>query len=284
MALKLAVPSSNSVPPPALALLSEGPRAAWGLGRLIREWKTLEDVPPGDGRPVILLPGLTNSDRSTFVMRRYLNRLGYRAEGWDLGRNLGVRAIGPEGERLMERIAAVHAETGEKVTLVGISLGGIMARVAAHRHPEMVREVITISSPFAGPPTCTNVWRPFEWLTGEKIDDPALNARLAEAARPLPVPSTAIWSHSDGLVNGLICREPEGSGGRAIEVSSSHLWVQLKPDVLRAVAEVLGGQSAIRGAIAVIGFGEASGFFLHSFSRLRRSLPSWASFLRIFLP
>ena len=128
MALKLAVPSSNSVPPPALALLSEGPRAAWGLGRLIREWKTLEDVPPGDGRPVILLPGLTNSDRSNFVMRRYLNRLGYRAEGWDLGRNLGVRAIGPEGERLMERIAAVHAETGEKVTLVGISLGGIMAR------------------------------------------------------------------------------------------------------------------------------------------------------------
>jgi pimeloyl-ACP methyl ester carboxylesterase len=176
-------------------------------------------------------------------MRRDLNRLGYRAEGWDLGRNLGVRAIGPEGERLMERIAAVHAETGEKVTLVGISLGGIMARVAAHRHPELVREVITISAPFAGPPTCTNVWRPFEWLTGEKIDDPALNARLEEAARPLPVPSTAIWSHSDGLVNGLICREPEGSGGRAIEVSSSHLWVQMKPDVLRAVAAVLGGQS-----------------------------------------
>lgn len=243
MALKLAIPSSNSVPPPALALLSEGPRAAWGLGRLIREWKTLEDVPSGDGRPVILLPGLTNSDRSTFVMRRYLNRLGYRAEGWDLGRNLGVRAIGPEGERLMERIAAVHAETGDKVTLVGISLGGIMARVAAHRHPELVREVITISAPFAGPPTCTNVWRPFEWLTGEKIDDPALNARLEEAARPLPVPATAIWSHSDGLVNGLICREPEGSGGRAIEVSSSHLWVQMKPDVLRAVAEVLGGHS-----------------------------------------
>ena len=118
-----------------------------------------------------------------------------------------------------------------------------MARVAAHRHPELVREVITISSPFAGPPTCTNVWRPFEWLTGEKIDDPALNARLEEAAQPLPVPATAIWSHSDGLVNGLICREPEGSEGRAIEVSSSHLWVQMKPDVLRAVAQVLGGQS-----------------------------------------
>ena len=240
MVLKLAVPDSPDVPPPALAFLSEWPRAAWGLGRLIRECKTLDDVPPGDGRPVILLPGLVNSDRSNFVMRRYLQRLGYRTEGWQLGRNLGVRAIGPEGERLMARIAALHAETGEKVTLVGISLGGIMARVAAHRHPEHVREVITISSPFAGPPTSTNVWRPFEWLTGEKIGDPAVHARLKEAARPLPVPATAIWSRSDGLVNGLICREPEGAAARAIEVSSSHLWVQMRPEVLRAVAEVLG--------------------------------------------
>lgn len=243
MALKLATPRSADVPPPRLALLSEAPRAAWGLGRLIREWKTLEAMPKGDGRPVLLLPGLVNSDRSTFVMRRYLKRLGYRAEGWDLGHNLGVRAIGPEGERLMERIAALHAETGEKVTLVGISLGGIMARIAAHRHPELVREVITISSPFAGPPTSTNVWRQFEWLTGEKIDDPAVNARLEEAARPLSVPATAIWSRDDGMVNGLICREPDGSGARAIEISSSHLWVQMKPEVLRAVAETLGGQS-----------------------------------------
>ncbi|NIJ19910.1 pimeloyl-ACP methyl ester carboxylesterase [Sphingomonas naasensis] len=243
MALKFATPDSANVPPPRLALLSEWPRAAWGLGRLIAEWKTLDGVPRGDGHPVILLPGLVNSDRSNFVMRRYLNRLGYRAEGWDLGRNLGVRAIGPEGERLMARIAALHEETGEKVTLIGISLGGIMARIAAHRHPELVREVITISSPFAGPPTCTNVWRQFEWLTGEKIDDPAVSARLKEAARPLPVPATAIWSRNDGLVNGLICREPEGSPGRAIEISSSHLFVQMRPEVLRAVAQTLGGQS-----------------------------------------
>ncbi|MDV3458973.1 alpha/beta fold hydrolase [Sphingomonas sp. HF-S4] len=240
MALKLATPSSASVPPPRLALLSEWPRAAWGLGRLIAQWKTLDDVPKGDGRPVILLPGLVNSDRSNFVMRRYLQRLGYRAEGWQLGRNLGVRAIGQDGERLMARIAALHAETGQKVTLIGVSLGGIMARIAAHRHPELVREVITISSPFAGPPTCTNVWRPFEVLTGEKIGDPAVSARLEEAAKPLPVPATSIWSRSDGLVNGLICREPEGAEGRAIEVSSSHLWVQMKPEVLRAVAQVLG--------------------------------------------
>lgn len=235
------IPATADVPPPLPALLSEGPRAVWSLGTLLAQWRELQDVPRGDGRPVVLLPGLFNADRSLVVMRRYLNGLGYRAQGWGLGRNLGARAIGADGERLMERLGAIHAETGEKVTLIGVSLGGIMARIAAHRHPEWVREVITVSSPFAGPPTATNVWRQFQWLTGERIDAPEVAARLAEAARPLPVPATAIWSRSDGLVNGLICREGEEAACRDVEVRSSHLWVQMKPEVLRAIAEALGG-------------------------------------------
>ncbi|MDQ9786271.1 alpha/beta fold hydrolase, partial [Serratia marcescens] len=76
-------------------------------------------------------------------------------------------------------------ETGEKVTLIGVSLGGIMARMAAHRVPDLVREVITVSSPFAGSPRATNVWRAFEWLTGDRIDDPRVKAMAAEVARPL---------------------------------------------------------------------------------------------------
>jgi len=243
MALRLATPASADVPPPRGALLAEWPRAAWGLARLAVQWRRLPRTPRGDGRPVLLLPGLFNSDRSNLVLRAYLRRLDYRPHGWKLGRNFGVRAIGADGERLIARIAAIHAETGEKVTLIGISLGGIMARIAAHRHPELVREVITISAPFAGPPTATNVWRQFEWLTGEKIGDPAVRARLAEAARPLPVPATAIWSRNDGLVNGLACREGEGSACRDMEISSSHLFVQMKPETLRAVARALGDQS-----------------------------------------
>lgn len=245
MSLKLAVPRSAAVPPPGLALLAEWPRAAFGLGELAAHWPALRQMPRGDGRPVLVLPGLSNSDRSNLAMRALLRRLGYRAYGWGLGRNLGVRSIGTEGERLIARIEAIHRETGEKVTLVGISLGGIMARIAAHRRPDLVREVITVSSPFAGPPSATNVWRPFEWLTGERITDAAVADRLAEAVRPLPVPSTAIWSRSDGLVNGYICRTAEG---RAIEVRSSHLFVQMRAEVLRAIAEVLaGGEDAERG-------------------------------------
>ena len=234
------IPRTPAEAPPKLAMLLEWPRAALTVAELALFWPRAK-ARQGDGRPVLCLPGLFNSDRSNFAMRAWLNALGYRAYGWQLGRNFGVRTVGAGNERLIDRIRQIHDETGEKVTLIGVSLGGIMSRIAAHRHPELVRQVITVSSPFAGPPTATNVWRAFERLSGEKISDPAVAARLAEAAQPLPMPSTAIWSRSDGLVNGLICREEEGAACRAVEVRSSHLFVQLKPAVLRAIAEALRG-------------------------------------------
>ncbi|MGK6318576.1 esterase/lipase family protein [Sphingomonas sp. DT-204] len=224
-------------PPPARLWISEWPRGAINAARLAGAQRRLKAVPRGDGRPVLVLPGLFNSDRSNFALRGYLNRLGYRAVPWTLGRNFGARTIGAEGERLFARIEAVAVEAGAPVTLIGVSLGGIMARLAAHRRPDLVREVITVSSPFAGDPRATNVWRTFEWLTGERIDDPRVAALREEIARPLPVSATAIWSASDGLVNGLACRI---EGEAAIEVVSSHVGVQLNPDVLVVIAKVLG--------------------------------------------
>lgn len=228
-------------PPSKLLWAMELPRAAWAVISLLGARATLATAPKGDGRPVLILPGLFNSDRSNFVMRRYLNGLGYRAERWGLGRNLGARAIGAEGEKLLERIEAIHAATGERVTLVGVSLGGIMARFAAHRRPGLVREVITVSSPFAGSPRATNVWRAFELLTGDRIDSQRVITQRAEIEAPLPVPMTAIWSRTDGLVNGLIC-QADDPGCRNIEIRSSHIGVQVRPEVLLAVAQVLGGE------------------------------------------
>jgi hypothetical protein len=225
-------------PPGRLALLLELPRAVGSVLSLACAQPALRGAPRGDGRPVLILPGLFNSDRSNFVMHRFLRRLGYRPFGWGLGRNFGVRAVGKDAGRLIARIEAVHAQTGEKVSLIGVSLGGIMARIAAHRRPDLVREVITVSSPFAGPPTATNVWKAFELLTGEKIGDESVLANAAEAAAPPEVPTTAIWSRSDGLVNGMICHDDHC---RAIEIHSSHIGVQLKPETLLAIAGVLAG-------------------------------------------
>lgn len=225
-------------PPPLRHTVREWPRAAWMLAGLPFAWGPMLEVPRGDGRPILLLPGLFNSDRSNALLRRYLNAIGYRAEGWGLGRNLGKRTMGADAQKLLARVEAAAGEAGEPVTLIGVSLGGIMARMAAHRLPERVREVITISSPYAGPARATRVWRAYQIVTGDRIDDPATLA-LAEAIRqPLPMPATALWSRSDGLVNGFACH---GEDCRAIEVTSGHLGVQLRPEVLRAVAGVLAG-------------------------------------------
>lgn len=228
-------------PPSPIVMAAEWPRAAWAIGSLAMAGERLRTAPRGDGRPVLVLPGLVNSDRSNFVMRRFLTRLGYRAYRWELGRNLGRRAIGTDGERLIARIERIHTESGEKVTLIGVSLGGMMARFAAGQRPDLIREVITVSSPFAGEPRDTNVWRAFEWFTGDRIDSDEVRQWGAACAAPLSVPSTAIWSRSDGLVNGLACRAPGQPLARDIEVRSNHFGVQLRPSVLLAIAGVLAG-------------------------------------------
>jgi triacylglycerol lipase len=227
-------------PPPARLLLTEWPRAAASLARLAGARALLDAAPRGDGRPVLVLPGLFNSDLSNTVLRRYLTRLGYDAHQWGLGRNFGARTIGGDASRLLARVEAVAAGAGAPVTLIGVSLGGIMARLAAHRAPALVREVVTIASPYAAHPHATNVWRAFELVTGERVDSPEVRALSAEVAQPLPVPTTAIWSAQDGLVNGHACHDAHA---RCIEVTSGHIGVQLNPEVLLVVAEVLAQSS-----------------------------------------
>ncbi len=238
--------TAPSLPPPSRLLwAAELPRAVWTLAELVAS-KT-GAVPRGDGRPLLLLPGLINADRSMLIMARYLRRLGYRVETWGLGRNFGTRTVGMDGERLLARIEDYAARVGAPVTLVGVSLGGIMARLAAHRlGAGVVREVITIASPYAAGPRATNVWRTYQLVSGERIDDPALLARQSEIAAPLPMPATAIWSPSDGLVNGRACYGEGEPGLRVIEIKGSHIGVHFRAKVLRAVAGVLGGGPKVR--------------------------------------
>lgn len=231
--------SSLKAPPLALAAL-ELPRALWGLGEYAWHSQALPANTVGGGQPVMILPGLGNVDASNLLLSRYLRRIGYDARGWGMGMNRGRRTIGANAERLIERIAALAKDRGQPVALIGISLGGIMARYIARCRPDLVRQVITVSSPFAGSPRATNVWRAFEWLTGDRVDAAPVVAQSAESAGPLSVPTTAIWSRSDGLVNGRICRAPDHPGMHDIEVRSSHIGVQWRHAVMRAIAGELG--------------------------------------------
>ncbi len=227
-------------PPSPLLALTELPRALLEFGSLGPAAVPLLALSPrGDGHPVMVLPGFVTSDMSTSILRRFLDRLGYDAHPWNLGRNLGPKAIGWQGEKLTKRLDEVHRATGKKVSLVGWSLGGVMARQLSRRLPDAVRQVISLGSPFAGTPKATNVWRAYETLTGHKIDSEDLRAQLRESATPPPVPSTAIYTREDGIVAWQNCVEPESAETDNIEVHGSHCGLGVNPSVLYAIADRL---------------------------------------------
>lgn len=229
----------GTAPPSPLLALTEIPRALVEMGRLSFAQRALATAPRGDGHPVLVLPGFIANDVSTRFLRRYLIRQGFDAHGWELGRNLGPRSIGEEGEKLLARLDTIHDATGSSISLVGWSLGGIMARLIAARRPDMVRRIVTLGSPFAGDPRATNVWRLYQALTGHSIDGSSAQGQLSEAAMAPKVPATAIYSRGDGIVAWRSCRERSAAMSEAIEVSGSHLGLAMNPAVLYAVADRL---------------------------------------------
>lgn len=226
-------------PPSALLALTELPRAVAEFGALGLAAPFLASAPRGDGHPVMVLPGFVTSDISTTVLRGFLRRLGYDAHAWELGRNLGPKAIGREGEKLVARLRTIHDATGQKVSLIGWSLGGVMARQLARRAPEAVRQIVTLGSPFTGSPRATNAWRAYQILTGQKIDDADTLHQMRESATPPPVPSTSIYTREDGVVAWQNCIEPPAPQTDNIEVHGSHCGLGVNPAVLYAIADRL---------------------------------------------
>ncbi len=225
--------------PSAFLALTELPRAMMEFGSLPWATPLLMTAPKGDGHPVLVLPGFMASDYSTRTLRRYLNHLGYDSYGWELGRNLGPKAIGADAEHLIARLDEIYAKTGQKVTLIGWSLGGVMARLVTRYRPDAVRQIITLGSPIGGSPKATNAWRAYEVLTGSSMKDKKTQEQIHESQQVLPVPSTAIYSKGDGVVAWQICREPEFAQTDNIEVTGSHCGLGVNPAVLYAIADRL---------------------------------------------
>ena len=195
-------------------------------------------APRGEAHPVLVLPGLMASDLSTRVLRGWLGRLGYPVVGWALGRNRGpTQEVVTELPALVDRLATEH---GAPVSIVGWSLGGIFARRLALRVPHQVRQVISLGSPFA------LAGRPVDGSPGARVYQrlaPVHTGRTSiprgSLARPLPVPSTAVYSRWDGVVDWQQCRQKPGPRSENVAVRSSHLGMGHDPAVLWVVADRL---------------------------------------------
>jgi hypothetical protein len=186
----------------------------------------------GDGRDVIVFPGFMASDRTTARLRRSLAAAGFRPHGWGLGRNRGIRAD------TLERVAQQvdRLQLNSPATLVGWSLGGLVAREFAKAFPDRAARVITLGSPFSGDPRANNAWRAYELIAGHKVDAPPIDTVLAE--KP-PVPTFAFWSAGDGVVSAGSARGSDGERDHHVELNCTHMAFVADPVAIRAIAAAI---------------------------------------------
>jgi hypothetical protein len=232
--MSLALDAENAQPPSRLLLLMEG-RALHELAAFAASVPLLSLAPRGDGHPVLVLPGLVASDVSTRPLRGFLRNHAYAAHGWKLGRNQGYfRGL---EQRIVDRIHDLRGRYGRKVSLVGWSLGGLYARQLAKTRPDKVRCMISLGSPFAGSPKSTNAWRVYEIASGSKVEGhDAFGGTLAGAP---PVPTTSIFSRSDGICAWQACLNEDGPESENIEVYGSHCGLGHHPAAVYAIADRL---------------------------------------------
>jgi pimeloyl-ACP methyl ester carboxylesterase len=229
-------PRAGRLQPPGLGLLLAEVRGIFEFNASLLLSPLLMRAPRGDGHPVLMLPGFLASDLSMAPMRRYLRELGYDSYAWRMGRNVG--GVSRMRAALRDRLAEIHATTGRKVSIVGWSLGGVYARDLALQAPEMVRYVVTLGSPFTNDVRATNATRLYEALSGEAVED---NSELRAAiSGDLPVPTTSIYSRSDGIVNWRTCHLRPSDTAENIEVYlASHVGLGVNAAALWAVADRL---------------------------------------------
>ena len=225
-----------------LARLASESTALMEIGSVLAlKRKLLSLVPRGDGHPVMLIPGFTATDRAMGNMRRFLDDCGYAAHGWGQGRNLGVNracldAVTSRADSLVEK-------SGEKISLIGWSGGGMYARALGHLLPDKVRQVITMGTPFKLDENNLDylpegIYRLHERLSPRHPDqEEEMNAE--SWAESPPVPSTSLFSRRDALAPWPFCLDYPDERSENIHVPGSHAGMTYNPLIYYVVADRL---------------------------------------------
>lgn len=228
-------------PPSGLIALSELLRAGIEASALPLSLPMLmAKAPKADGHRVLVIPGFMAGDKSTAVLRRFIDSLGYETITWDLGRNNGGQA---QHEQLIQNFEELARNSKEPMTIIGQSLGGVYARELARVQPDAVRMVITLGSPFGSLTTNTShpfLTRLFKAMSGVTPEN-AQKQRLTTDPKVAPsVPCTAVYSKTDGVVPWQSCIEHVEQSNENIEVIGSHIGMGFHPHVLHVIADRLG--------------------------------------------
>ena len=211
---------------------------------LVESWAALPSLPllavaaRGDGHPVLVLPGFTASDNSTWYLRNVLRAKGYSVHGWGLGTNTGPHPRILRG--IQRRLLELADQHGRTVSLVGWSLGGVYARELARAYPEQVRLVVTMGSPFRmREPDGSSAQRLYRRIAPRH--EPFVGRADHEHQREqVPVPTTSVYTRTDGVVRWHACIDEVGTTSENIEVRGTHTGLGLNASALLAVADRLG--------------------------------------------
>ena len=228
--------------------------AARFLGRTVRDRLGCRQMPPHGDRqggqdPVVLVPGFMAGDGSLGLMARHLRGLGHRTYRSTMHANVGCTREATEV--LERRVEGVAAKRDRKVTIIGHSLGGLLARGLAARRPDLVDGIVVLGSPLLAPGAAHRlllldvalVVRLRQVGLGGMMGADCTSGECArsswEAARaPLAreVAFTSVFSRRDGIIDWRGCLDPQA---KTVEVRTSHLGMAFDPVVLDVVAATL---------------------------------------------
>jgi triacylglycerol lipase len=231
------------------------------LDRRIRNGAPYADPRRATGlEPVLLVPGFMAGDATLRGMAAMLRGAGYRTYRSQIHVNVGCTR--EAADRLERRLESIAIRRGRKVSIVGHSLGGMLARGLAARRPDLVHGIVSMGSPILAPGAVHGVlaWDAdlltrlaragFGGLMSEDcIAGSCARSSFEETQRPLDpeVAFTAVYSRRDGIVDWRACLDPAAD---PVEVSTSHLGMAFDPVVFDVVREALDRQQVTRASRA----------------------------------
>jgi len=225
--------------PSLFLFMTEGMRGVWDR---IRSWsfrRNHKKLPKGDGHPVLVIPGLLSNDLVTKPLRTVLEHLNYKVYGWGLGINL---ANFDEVEILNKTLHTIYKTHGEKVSIIGWSLGGLYMRKICADNLDKVRQMITLGTPFrsldaqgAALTTLKILYR------SNEIPIPLEHKHWVDKLKdPLPIQTTCLYSKKDGIVPWTLCKESiEDEMHRNIEIVSSHTGMVSNIQAIKQILKCL---------------------------------------------
>lgn len=230
----------------------------WREARWPLEWVQLRTspvfygfgVPHGNGEPVMLIPGFMSGDGLMLELHRWLKRIGYQSYLSNIVWNNDC----PDhtARKLATKVLRIQRDHGQRVRLIGHSLGGMLAKSILQEHPERIDRVITLGSPFRSMvkahPAVVGIWDQLKLMRS------ALVGRNLHAScgtghclcgfmknmlqpRPVGVPQFAVYSRKDGVAHWSSCMEEEH--GANTEVTCTHIGMVYDVEVYRTIARRL---------------------------------------------